>query len=134
MSLLSNSIDTPITSTRLEEAGFIKSGWGSPDDRSKRGFLDMWNKSHHFWQYVSSKYDPKDIYTVVIWYFPEEFDGYVTPFNWHGKRAAGNVYITLDTKFGTSGDWYETMKVNNMLDIDAAIGIAVAKIKEFNKR
>lgn len=132
MSILSNDIGTPITSIKLKETGFLKSGWGSPDDRNKRRFLDKWNKSHHFWEYVSSKHDPKGTYTVVIWYFPEEFDGYVTSFNYYGKQPAGNVYITLDSKL--TSNWHETMKVNDMLDIDTAIGIAVAKINEFNNK
>ena len=132
MSILNDNLNKPINAKNLRASGFIKQGWGRIDDRSKRRFLDKWNKSHHFWEYVSSKHDPKGTYTVVIWYFPEEFDGYVTPFNYYGKQPAGSVYITLDSKI--TSNWNEIMKVDDMLDIDTAIGVAVAKINEFNKR
>ena len=134
MSLLSNTIGTTITSAGLKEAGFIKSGWGAPDNR-KRRHLNKWDISHHFWEYVSVKHDPK--YAIIIWYFPEEFDGYVTEFNWNGKSAAGNIYITLDrNSYSSLGNinWCYTMEANDMLDIDNAIGIAIAKINELNNK
>ena len=130
MGILSDNINKPVNPKNLKTTGFVMQGWGRPDDRTKRTVSTKWKAGHHFWEYFD---DSDSIYNIVVWYFPKGFTGYVTPFNWHGKSAECNAYITLDTKVGTTSDWHEIMEVNSMLDIDAAIAIAKTRIKELRK-
>ena len=130
MSILTINFDKPCTHTNLIEAGFIKEGWGTPDGRFKNGKC-RWNKDHWFY----SKYIDDGIYTGVIWYFPKQFKGYVTSFNYYGKNPAGCVYITIDHNMSHSPeqDWYDTMQIKDMSDLDIAYLVIEKKMNELNK-
>lgn len=134
MSILSIDIDNdlPINDENLKEFGFYKSGWGKPDSRittgKYRGEGAKWNEEHMFWQY-NERLD-RNVF-AVMWYFPKCFTGYCTAFNWHGKKPAGGIYITIDNAQSTSNTWAETHYVESMDAVNSALSIIKHKYNQW---
>lgn len=137
MGLLDYSLDNdlPINDKNLKEFGFYKSGWGKPDScittGKHRGEGAKWNEEHMFWQY-NERLD-RNVF-AVMWYFPKNFEGYCTAFNWHGKNPAGGLYITIDASDMNVNNWYDTMQVESMDAIKCALVIIKNKYNESKKR
>lgn len=134
MGILSHTLDDdlPITHKNLTDLGFYKSGWGKPDGRNKNGKV-FWNKEHHFYQYTE-RLEPGKPRFAVMWYFPKNFEGYCTAFNWHGKNPAGGLYITIDAYDCRISSWNDTMPVESMDAIKCALAIIKNKYNESKKR
>lgn len=134
MSILSIDIDNdlPINDKNLKEFGFYKSGWGKPDSRITTGKYigegAKWNEEHMFWQY-NERLD-RNVF-AVMWYFPKCFTGYCTAFNWHGKKPAGGIYITIDNAESTSNTWFEVHYVESMDAVESALSIIKHKYNQW---
>lgn len=128
-----------VTDKFLKNHGFTKITWGSPkkveysNKRYSRKTKLTFDPCQYCWELFDDKYD--DYYKGVIYYYPEEFDAYVTPFqgDWKGKNPkhpAGHVYIYIDNH----DNWEHIMKIDYESDIEVAISILKRKIKSLNRK
>ena len=132
MGLLSKPFEK-ITHTLLEKNGFKKIPWGRPDARYKNGTAN-WNKEHMCYEYYYEDRDHYGLYVGLIYYYPEYFKGYVTPFqgNWKDpKDPAGYAYIVVDN---ASDSWEERIKVDCVEDLDLAKAVLMDRIKYLNEK
>lgn len=76
----------------LKKMGFHKDYWGSPHENYKKPCSLFWEK------YIFDEEDLKEwgeenaSIVATIWYFPETFTGYVTPYNMYGKNPAHGTF------------------------------------------
>ena len=122
-----------VTHTILKENCFTKIGWGSPDGHFKNGNA-RWNKEHTCYEYYYEDRDHYGLYVGLIYYYPEYFTGYVTPFqgNWKDpKEPAGYAYICVDND---NSDWEKIIKIDYVEDLDLAKAVLKNRIKYLNSR
>ena len=129
----------PVTDNFLEDHGFMKITWGSPkkfeysNKRYSRKVKMIFDPCQYCWEFFDGNLDK--YYKGVIYYYPEGFDAYVTPFqgDWKGKNPkhpAGHAYIYIDNH----DNWEHIMKIDYESDIETAIAILKKKIKSLNRR
>ena len=92
--------ERPITQKILKSKGFTKGSWGSPD-----GYIEpkskysrpkaKWNPEHMMWEKVTSDYQ--------IFYFPDNFEGYVNINRKDIKNHAGWLMGATYSMPATSG-------------------------------
>jgi hypothetical protein len=131
MGLLSRNTQSihKINTEYLEETGFYQIPWGSPDGRDKHGRC-KWNKEHTCWEYYK---DVDGYYKIIIYYFPEGFTSYVTPFSYNGEDPAGNVLCAIEN--GPGDEVFLLKQAAEYIgDIDAVITIAEKEVVKLNKR
>ena len=122
-----------VTHTTLKDNGFNKIPWGSPDGRFKNG-NPKWNKEHTCYEYYYEDRDHYGLYVGLIYYYPEHFTGYVTPFqgNWKDpKEPAGYAYIVVDND---NSDWEKIIKIDYVEDLELAKTMLKNRIKYLNKK
>lgn len=123
MSLLDS--EHKITRNILKKKGFIQGPWGSPD-----GWIEpksrysrrkaKWNPEHKMWEKVTSDYQ--------IFYFPDNFEGYVNINRKDIKNHAGWVMGSLHSMPATSG-WF-AYKVEDEADFEVALSTIIKQLKE----
>ena len=125
-----------ITHTTLKENNFTKIPWGSPDGRFKNG-NPKWKKEHTCYEYYYEDRENYGLYVGLIYYYPEYFKGYVTPFqgNWKNndnpKHPAGYAYICVDND---NSDWEKIIKIECVEDLNLAKVVLINRIKYLNKK
>lgn len=131
MGLLSRNTQSiqKINTAYLKETGFHQIPWGSPDGRYKNGKC-KWNKEHICWEYFN---DDDGYHRIIIYYFPEGFTSYVTPFSYNGEDPAGNVLCAIEN--GCGDEVFLLKQAAEYIgDIDAVIAIAEKEVVKRNKR
>lgn len=127
-SLLSNSFEKEVTKERLKELGFTWTYWGSPCGVTYKNGVrkTTWHKNQKCWDFYE---ETPHYYTGHITYFPDKFIG-IACYDGHGINPAGYAYITIENDIS---NWYEKIKIENQLDIEAAFSIMKQKSEEMNK-
>ena len=131
MGLLSRNTQSiqKINTKYLKETGFHQIPWGSPDGKYKNGKY-KWNKEHICWEYFN---DDDGYHKIIIYYFPEGFTSYVTPFSYNGEDPAGNVLCAIEN--GCGDEVFLLKQAAEYIgDIDAVIAIAEKEVVKRNKR
>lgn len=131
MGLLSRNTQSiqKINTAYLKESGFHQIPWGSPDGKYKNGKY-KWNKEHICWEYFN---DDDGYHRIIIYYFPEGFTSYVTPFSYNGEDPAGNVLCAIEN--GCGDEVFLLKQAAEYIgDIDAVIAIAEKEVVKRNKR
>lgn len=106
-----------ITPEALIARGFIADGWGSPHTRATRN-------TTMYELYIE---DDLDIWSVM--YFPQEFEGLVTPAGGYVMNMCGKVMMQKEN--GIDHNHY-IIDVTDMMDIDVFIEQVLRnKIKPF---
>jgi len=72
----------------LRRMGFHKEHWGSPHENWKKPCSVFWEK----YLTVDGWEDEESVIVATIWYFPETFTGYVTPYNMQGIDPAYGLF------------------------------------------
>ena len=106
-----------ISENFLKKMGFEKQQWGAPR---------KWNTNTEFWAksiYVNN-YFPDYIPEAVIYYFPDTFEGYVTPFSMRGVKPKNHFLGWINSTFSNK-EWKGD--ANNKMDIM----IVIDEIKQY---
>jgi hypothetical protein len=114
-----------IDSNILKRKKFTKGPWGSPDGWTKPKSRysrprAKWNPEHMMWEKVTSKYQ--------IFYFPNNFEGYVNINRKDIKNHAGWMLGSLHSMPATSG-WF-AYKVEDEEDFEVALSTIINQLKE----
>jgi len=109
-----------ISENFLKEMGFEKSKqWGAPW---------KWDTDTEFWEKIIHV---DDCYTdASIYYFPDTFDGYVTPFSMRGVKPK-NHFLGWVNSDSSNKEW--TGNANNKMDIMVVIDEIKQYIEKYFK-
>lgn len=129
MSLLDNlDKERPITPKILKSKGFTKGPWGSPDGHTKPKSRysrpkAIWNPEHMMWEKITDRYQ--------IFYFPDNFEGYVNINRKGIKNHAGWLMGATYSMPATSG-WF-AYKVSDEEDFFVALKTIINQLKEMDR-
>lgn len=136
MSSILSEILKKVTVKDIKKLGFRKSGWGAPRIERKivNGFRKVkttWDKNQYFWEYYERSTDGD--YNGLIYYFPDNFEGYVTPFQGNikdPKDPKGYALIIIESTYGSCERFEEILKIAYIDDLELAKTILKRTIKE----
>jgi len=112
-----------ITPNFLKKLGFKKcKNWGSPSHWNKPG-SEFWEK----YLTVSGWDDECSDIVATIWYFPETFTGYVTPYNIEGIDPACGLYCQ---SYRSDDDFEMKSHAHCKMDILYTIDLVSEKYKQ----
>lgn len=118
-----------IDSNILKRKKFTKGPWGSPDwwaeSKSKYGRRRRarWNPEHMMWEKITDRYQ--------IFYFPDNFEGYVNINRKDIENHAGWMLGALYSMPATSG-WF-AYKVEDEADFEVALKTIINQLKEMDR-
>ncbi len=113
-----------ITPNFLKSMGFHKDYWGSPHEDWKKPCSVFWEK----YLTVSGWDDEESLIVATIWYFPETFTGYVTPYNMQGIDPLCGLYCQ---SYRDDNDFEIRSYAHCKMDILYAIDLVSEKYKQY---
>lgn len=138
-SILSLPTAKSISKEYLKECGFRQINWGIPkkvDVRKVRGkYIKTLNfaESQYCWEWFDNNKQLDDYYKTLIYYYPAEFNAYVTSFQGNWKEPLHPANYALVTIDNSSTTWYERIRIETEDDIELLFAIAKQRIKYLNK-
>lgn len=137
MSSILSEISKKVTVKDIKSLGFCKLGWGAPKKVERKivnGFgkvKAIWDKNQHFWEYYERSDDGD--YNGLIYYFPDNFEGYVTSFQGNfkdPKDPKGYALIIVESAYDTCEKFEQILKIEYVDDLELAKIILKRTIKE----
>lgn len=139
-SILSLPSTKTIANDFLKKTGFKKISWGAPkkvDVRKVRGKNVRkltFDESQYCWEWFDDSNQLDDYYKTLIYYYPAEFDAYVTSFQGDWKETLHPANYALVAIDNTSDKWYERILIETEDDIELLFALAKQRIKYLNKK
>lgn len=139
-SILSLPTTKPVANDFLKKTGFKQITWGAPkkvDARKVRGKntrILTFDKSQYCWEWFDDSKQLDDYYKTLIYYYPADFDGYVTPFQGDWKEPLHPANYAIVAIDNTSDKWYEKVLIETEDDLKVVFGLAKQRIKYLNKK
>ena len=139
-SILSLPTTKPVANDFLKKIGFKKISWGAPKKVSyvtvKGHKLRKLNfdESQYCWEWFDDSKQLDDYYKTLIYYFPNGFDEYVTPFQGDWKEPLHPANYALVAIDNTSDKWHERIHIETEDDIELLFALAKQRISYLNKK
>lgn len=139
-SILSLPSGKAIAKEYLKDRGFKQITWGAPkkvDVRKVRGKntrILTFDECQYCWEWFDDGKQLDDYYKTLIYYYPAEFDAYVTPFQGDWKEPLHPANYALVSIDNTSAEWYERILIETEDDIELLFAIAKKRISYLNKK
>lgn len=139
-SILSLPCGKAIAKEYLQKIGFKQITWGAPQKvdyrkvRGKNTRILTFDKSQYCWEWFDDNKQLDDYYKTLIYYFPNGFDEYVTPFQGNRKEPLHPANYALVSIDNTSDEWYERVLIETEDDIELLFAIAKKRISYLNKK
>lgn len=139
-SILSLPTTNPITKEYLQKTGFKQITWGAPkkvDVRKVRGKNIrnlIFDESQYCWEWFDDSKQLDDYYKTLIYYYPAEFDAYVSTFQGDWKEPLHPANYAIVAIDNTSDKWYERIRIETEDDIELLFALAKQRISYLNKK
>lgn len=139
-SILSLPTTKLVANDFLKKTGFKQITWGTPkkvDIRKVRGKNKRaitFDESQYCWEWFDDSKQLDDYYKTLIYYYPAEFDEYVTPFQGDWKEPLHPANYAIVAIDNTSDKWYERILIETEDDIELLFALAKQRISYLNKK
>ena len=139
-SILSLPSGKAIAKEYLKERGFEQITWGAPSKvtlvkvKGKNTRKLSFDTSQYCWEWFDDSNQLDDYYKTLIYYFPNGFNEYVTPFQGDWKEPLHPANYALVSIDNTSSEWYERVLIETEDDIELLFAIAKKRISYLNKK
>ena len=139
-SILSLPTTKPVANDFLEKTGFKQITWGAPQKvdlrkvRGKNKRTLIFDESQYCWEWFDDSKQLDDYYKTLIYYFPNGFDEYVTPFQGDWKEPLHPANYAIVAIDNTSDKWYERILIETEDDIELLFALAKQRISYLNNK
>lgn len=139
-SIISLPSGKAIAKEYLKDCGFKQITWGAPkkvDVRKVRGKNTRtltFDASQYCWEWFDDSKQLDDYYKTLIYYFPNGFDEYVSPFQGDWKEPLHPANYALVAIDNTSDKWYERVLIETEDDVELLFALAKQRISYLNKK
>lgn len=118
-----------ITERFLKQMGFHKDYWGSPHENYKKPGSEFWEKYIFDEESLAEVSEDDAMIVATIWYFPENFTGYVTSYNMSGCNPATGTFCQFH---GDDSGWSYRGYSKCKMDIIYALDMTLEEVKQRN--
>lgn len=124
----------------MQKTGFKQITWGAPkkvDVRKVRGKNIrnlIFDESQYCWEWFDDSKQLDDYYKTLIYYYPAEFDAYVSTFQGDWKEPLHPANYAIVAIDNTSDKWYERIRIETEDDIELLFALAKQRISYLNKK
>lgn len=139
-SILSLPTTKLVANDFLKKTGFKQITWGTPKKvdlrkvRGKNKRTITFDESQYCWEWFDDSKQLDDYYKTLIYYYPAEFDEYVTPFQGDWKEPLHPANYAIVAIDNTSDKWYERILIETEDDIELLFALAKQRISYLNKK
>ena len=139
-SILSLPCGKAIAKEYLQKIGFKQITWGAPkkvDVRKVRGKNTRtltFDESQYCWEWFDDSKQLDDYYKTLIYYYPAEFDAYVSSFQGDWKEPLHPANYALVAIDNTSDKWCERVLIETEDDVELLFALAKQRISYLNKK